>query len=63
MVLPPEALLAHLTANGQDLQPGVMGLLMDDSSVVRTGGLVAGWLVGCMDVSDTGLLVPGRKCW
>jgi hypothetical protein len=35
--LPPQ-LLSSLQGTGHDLQSGVMGLLMEDSSVLRPGG-------------------------
>jgi hypothetical protein len=63
MVHPPPALLNHLTANGQDLRTGVVGLLMDDSSVLRQGGWTLminiyiaqgdhGWRLYCLKSND-----------
>jgi hypothetical protein len=40
LVAPPPGVLAALQGAGHDLQPGVLGLLMQDSSVLRPGACV-----------------------
>jgi hypothetical protein len=47
LVEPPLQLLSALQANGHDLQQGVMGLLMQDSSVLTQGG---GWVPSACNV-------------